>query len=164
MSKRLKYSAPKWQRAGKSPEQNMPAYVKPPPATFEEKLAERRAHLKWRITAQRADMGRGVVCAVCGKYIRNKTPVEIHEVIIDRGDVQKMAAAARLDIHVTTNCVHLHPRCHNQPQPKDERDKCIRYLIQVAGLAKIYEWIAYMEEKHGYLHAEEKRRLVQAAR
>lgn len=104
----------------------------------------------------------GMTCPLCQRKIGQS--FDVHETIISKGDVERMSAEARLDINVPENCTILHHAiCHKQPQPKSERDACIRHLAELYGEQKLLDFIYMMRDKHDFKGWEDKERLVRNA-
>ena len=77
-------------------------------------------------------------CPICGFALRFP---DMHEVILTRGDVQKMPDEVKEKIYVRENCVLVHTRCHQQAATENGQRKCIEHLLKHEGYSKIIEWL-----------------------
>ena len=65
----------------------------------------------------------------------------MHEVILTRGDVQKMAPEVKEKIYTRENCVLVHVVCHAKAATADGQRKCIEYLLKHEGYTKVIDWL-----------------------
>lgn len=102
-----------------------------------------RIELKMNLQGERRLAGRPGRCAVCGEALTDS--MEMHEVLLTKGDVQGAPAPVKSLINSRFNCVLVHPLCHPKAQHEHQAFmRCIQQLILYNGYEQVAAWLSNM--------------------
>jgi hypothetical protein len=106
-------------------------------------ISKQRMFLKQYLASTRtvftAD-GYKPVCAYCDEPIFDG--MDMHEVLLTRGDVQGNSNSLTVLVMNEFNCALVHTiKCHIEAATKEGQKKCIHHLIKWAGKKDILFWL-----------------------
>lgn len=108
-----------------------------------------RRELKYQLLYERGEIteyGYRPICPICNKPIAPWHGIDMHEVLITRGDARGLSDDFYSIIFVAQNCVLVHHgRCHKRAASAEGKRNCIKNLLSYEGYKLINEWLSLME-------------------
>jgi len=108
-----------------------------------------RRELKYQLLRERGEItkfGFRPICPICRKAITPWDGIDMHEVLITRGDARGLSDDFYSIIFVAQNCVLVHHnKCHKKATSKTGKRACIENLLAYEGFDLIYGWLSLME-------------------
>lgn len=84
------------------------------------------------------------ICPICRKPVVSG---DLHEVILTRGNIQKLPDEIKLMAHTPENCIFVHSGgCHIKAATREGSRLCLFYLFAWEGYDAIFEWLDAMSK------------------